>query len=141
MKIDANLSSQMIESMPFGIYMVDKNMEISYYNQAFADIFSTGVHKTLPYFGELVNCGYCTAGKSDPDSVQCSNCLIIRQHKSAFESGKTTKPQDVVQEFFIKGTKQMMYFQIQSIPLDENRVMVIIKDLTQETNKLLVSEN
>lgn len=141
MQMDANLSNQMIESIPFGIYIVDRNMEISYYNQAFADVFSTGVHKTLPYFGDLVNCGYCVAGKADNESAQCSNCLIIRQHNQVFESGEITKPQDIVQEFLINGVKRLMYFQIQSIPLDENRLMVIIKDLTQEAKKLVVSEN
>ncbi len=141
MQNDPNLSNQMLESMPFGIYIVDKNMEISYYNQAFADMFSTGLHKTLPYFGKLVNCGYCVSGEADPESAQCSNCLIIRQHKTAFESRLVTTPQDVVQEFAIDGEKKLMYLQIQSIPLDEHRIMVLIKNLTGEAEKLLEADS
>ena len=131
------LSFQMIESMPFGIYIIDRAYQVSYYNQAFADIFSPGVHPVSIYFGDLVQCKYCTnSGHPDKTNTQCSNCLIIRQHEEAFLSNSPSEPQEVVQEFEINKTKTLKYLQIQSIPLDENQLMVIIHDLKSEVAKM-----
>lgn len=141
MNLDQNISNQMIEALPIGVYVVDSSMEISYYNQAFANIFSPGVHKTKPYFGHLVSCGYCQEGQPDPESVSCSNCLIIRQHNQAFQTGHATEVQDVVQEFHIQGERKLMYIQIQSIPLNNELLMVLIKDLTEEAEKLIQAED
>jgi len=137
MKIEA-LSSQMIEYMPFGIYIIDKSYQISYYNQAFAKIFSPGVHPVSIYFGDLVQCKYCThSGSPDLGKTQCSNCLIIRQHEAAFENKSPSQTQEVVQEFDIEGKKTLKYLQIQSIPLNDDQLMVILHDLTKEAQKLM----
>ncbi len=135
-------SDQMIEKMPFGVYIIDREHNISYYNQAFSEIFYPGVHQTNVYFGLLARCKYCTTdGTSDSNNPICSNCLIIKQHESAFSSGLPSQSQEIVQEFEINGKKELKYIKIQSIPLDDNHLMVLLTDLTNEAKKLVNLED
>ena len=142
MALDQNLASEMIEKLPVGIYVVNPDNQIIYYNQEFSRIFETGVHPILPYFGTVVRCRYCKPnGATDVNEYRCTNCLVKKQHRETFDRQTSMPPQELVQEFTIGNKKEIKYLSIQTVYLSADRIMVLVRDLTKLAQNLMTAES
>lgn len=138
MKLENNLAFEILEKIPVGIYVINKDNQVIYYNTTFSQIFETGVHKVNSYFGSIVRCRYCLPnGSPDDNEFRCNHCQIRKQHQKAFDLKNKVPEEEIVQEFTVGQQKKIKYLSIQPVYLDQDVVMVTVRDLTDAAEKLL----
>jgi len=140
---DLFLIREIVDSLPWGVIVIDHAFDVQYMNQRFQEIFNPTPAQLLPMDGEkmstcmghILGCKYSGSADHLEGRGACRHCelRIPIDTLSALVSKKVHAPEDkytVVKEFRINGENVLKYLEIQHVSLVGHRMMFLVEDQT-----------
>ncbi|MDO9510235.1 MAG: PAS domain-containing protein [Bacteroidales bacterium] len=130
-----NLPDFILSNLSLGVYLLDENNHLLYFNEAFRSLFGAGDNSIGLYVGHVLSCGF----DSDNKEGQGTHCRYCGFSKAYQEVRKTGNP-SLLQKQVLKQTNTkggIYYLEISVFPMPENRLLVFVNDQTHEMEGLV----
>ena len=141
---DFLLLREIVDHLPWGVLVIDHDFAVQYMNQQFQKIFDPPAPQLLPMdggktptcMGHILGCKYNGSADHLASKGACRHCelRISIDTLSGLASKKVHAPEDkytVVKEFRINGENVLKYLEIQHVPLNGQRMMILVEDQTE----------
>ena len=134
---EKNNLKNVLEALPTGIILAEKNGIIKWVNRPFMEIFHIGeAELTGQFFGDGSGCIYSFqkgCGKSD----RCDFCEIRQNIRLAAQEGVSSKEIVFQRTFLREGAERSYWLRTNYIPIassDGRYVVIAIEDITEQKN-------
>ena len=141
------LTKEIVDRLPWGIIVIDRDFKVQYTNPRFQEIFDPQAAQQFPMdreklpvcMGHILGCGYNGSADHLKGRGACRHCefripidmlsdIVPHAHAPGTPGDKYT----VVKEFLIQGQKVLKYLVIQYVALGNGRMMLLVDDQTPD---------